>query len=127
MLNETDSIEDHVYEHRSMQRYALISVMEQPSINLRHVEKGPKPNVDCYELHNLIYPEGIECSAFTEIKSGELCGIFFIHGHVTDGQVLLLQAGKLISRYLEEQGLHFCSLISDTKYHFLNFKGRTEN
>ena len=58
LLNETDSIEDHVYEHRSMQRYALISVMEQPSINLRHVEKGPKPNVDCYELHNLIYPEG---------------------------------------------------------------------
>ncbi|MEI3412065.1 MAG: hypothetical protein V8Q57_01725 [Blautia sp.] len=75
-------------------------------------KKGPKPNVDCYELHNLIYPEGIECSAFTEMKSGELCGIFFIHGHVTDGQVLLLQAGKLISRYLEErQGLHFCSLI----------------
>ena len=122
LLSETDSIEDHVYEHRSMQRYALISVMEQPSINLRHVEKGPKPNVDCYELHNLAYPEGMECSAFTEMESGELCGIFFIHGHVTDGQVLLLQAGKMISRYLGEQGLHFCSLISETKYHFFELQ-----
>ena len=123
LLSETDSVEDHVYEHRPMQRYALISIMGQPGIYLRHVEKEPKPNGDCYELHNLAYPEGIECSAFTEMESGELCGVFFIHGNVTDGQVLLLQCGKLITAYLEERGMNSCCLISDTKYHFFELQG----
>ena len=123
LLNETDSIEDHVYEHRSLQRYALISVMEQPVISIRHTEKKTKLNVDCYELHKLDYPEGIQCSAFTEMENGELCGIFFIDGKVTDGQVLLLQAGKMISHYLKEKGMQVCSLISDTKYHFFELQG----
>lgn len=122
LLNETSSIEDHVYEHRPMQRYALISIMQQSNINLRHEEKSPKLNADSYELHNLMYPEGIVCSAFTEMENGEFCGIFFILGNVTDGQVLLLQCGKLLNEYLEEKQVKACCLISDTKYHFFELQ-----
>ena len=122
LLSETNSIEDHVYEHRPMQRYALISIFRQPNINLRHMDKSPKLNADCYELHNLMYPEGIVCSAFTEMENGELCGIFFILGNVTDGQVLLLQCGKLLNKYFEEKEVKVCCLISDTKYHFFELQ-----
>ena len=122
LLSESDTIEDHVYEHRPMQRYALISVRRPPVIYIRHHGAEKKQNVDCYELHNLTYPPGIECSAFTEMESGELCGIFFIHGEVTDGQAALEKASEEILAYLKGMDRDYCCLISDTMYHFFEMQ-----
>lgn len=122
LQSESDTIEDHIYEHRPMQRYALISVQKSPAIHIRHHGAARKENVDCYELHKLTYPQGVECSAFTEMESGELCGIFFIRGEVTDSQIILEQISGHILQYLAEKGLEYCCLISDTKYHFFELQ-----
>lgn len=122
LLNETSALEDHAYEHRSMQRYVLISVTKQPRIYFRHAEPSAKCNVDCYDLQNLVYPEGIRCAAFTEMKDGALCGIFFVHENVSDSQVLLLQCGKMINAYLGERDKTICCLISDAKQHFFELQ-----
>lgn len=122
LLSNSLDIEDHVYEHRPLQRYALIEVVRRTGICMKHRNLGSIPKADSYELQTLVYPDGIVCSAFTEMGSGELCGIFFIQGEVTDGQVLLKQAGEQISEYLRGNGFDGVCLVSDTKYHFLELQ-----
>lgn len=122
LLSNSMDIEDHVYEHRPMQRYALIAVVRRTGICMKHRTPGNAPKADSYELQTLAYPEGIVCSAFTELSSGELCGVFFIQGEVTDGQVLLKQAGEQIAEHLSQCGFDGVCLVSDTKYHFLELQ-----
>lgn len=122
LLSSPDFIEDHIYEHRPMQRYALLYLVRRPLIILKHHEMPPLPESDCYELELLEYPPGVICSAFTRMSEGKMCGIFFIQGQVTDGQVVLKQVGSGLVEYLEERGWQGYCLISDTKYHFLELQ-----
>ncbi len=122
LLSSSDGIEDHIYEHRPMQRYALLYLVKRPVIVLRHQERENGPKVDCYELEILEYPAGVICSAFTEMPEERLCGIFFIRGEVTDGQEVMKQVGSQLVAYLEEKGFYICCLISDTRYHFLELQ-----
>ncbi|MDO4275828.1 MAG: response regulator [Eubacteriales bacterium] len=122
LLDDSNSIDDHVYEHRPMQRYALINLHQPPVISMRHHTPGKKLNVDCFEVQNLTYPHGVECSAFTDMGNNELCGIFFINSEVTDGQVVLEQVCGQLTMYFSERELEFCCLISDTLYHFFELQ-----
>lgn len=122
LLSTSDVIEDHIYEHRPMQRYALLYLVRRPVIVLRHQEPETGSKADCYELELLEYPAGVICSAFTEMPEDRLCGIFFIKGEVTDGQEVMKQVGDQLVACLEEKGLKSCCLISDTRYHFLELQ-----
>lgn len=51
-----------------------------------------------------------------------MCGLFFIHSDVADGQFLLMEAGKILCQYLEDKGVKICCVISDTYYHFLDLQ-----
>lgn len=123
LLSDAAEMEDHVYEHKPMQRYGLISVLCPSKICIKNQRIVERQTADCYELHELSYPEGLSCSAFTEMPGGELCGIFFIQGNVTDGQKVLSQACEEIMDYLKSQERVGCCLISDTCYHFFDLQG----
>lgn len=122
-LSDAAQMEDRVYEHRPMQRYGLIMVLHPAKICIKTQRMVNRQTADCYELHGLAYPKGLTCSAFTEMPGGELCGIFFIDGSVTDGQDALKQACAEIQKYLEEGHYIGKCLISDTCYHFFDLQG----
>jgi len=122
LLSETTDVEDHVYEHLPMQRYAMISVVKGPRICLKHQEIWEKLEGDCYELQKLTYPKGIRCSAFVEISQTEFCGIFFIQGEVTDSQVLLTQAAEQIREVFSGYGRSCKCIISETMHHFFELQ-----
>ena len=100
LLSDMAEMEDNVYEHKPMQRYGLITVLCPAKICIKTQRIAERQTADCYELHRLPYPEGLVCSAFTEMPNGELCGIFFIDGSVTDGQEVLKLASEEIMKYL---------------------------
>lgn len=123
LLSESEELDgEHIYEHKPMQRYALISLLPAPHIYMKHRTAVEKSKADSYELHSLPFPKGIECSAFTEFPNKEMCGLFFIHSDVADGQFLLMEAGKILCQYLEDKGVKICCVISDTYYHFLDLQ-----
>lgn len=123
LLSDAAEMEDRVYEHRPMQRYGLIMVQCPAKICIKTQKMSDRQNADCYELHCLPYPNGLTCSAFTEMPGGELCGIFFIDGSVTDGQDALKLACKEIKKYLDAGNYKGICLISDTSYHFFDLQG----
>ena len=123
LLSDAAEMEDHVYEHKPMQRYGLVTVLCPAKICIKSQRIVERQTADCYELHRLPYPEGLSCSAFTEMTNGELCGIFFIDSSVTDGQEALRLACEEIMKYLQAQNLSGCCLISDTCYHFFDLQG----
>lgn len=111
-------MEGHVYDHRPMQRYALIMVQRPSRICLNYPPEQTLFRADCYELQNISYPQGITCSAFTEMSSGEFCGIFFINSEVTDGQIPMYQAAQAIyDSFFAQEETCIC-LISDTLHQF---------
>jgi YesN/AraC family two-component response regulator len=122
LLSDPAFQEDLVYKDRPMQRYALIRVTGLPVISIHYLERRNMLALDCYELRELAYPDGLKCSAFTEIEGMEVCGIFFIQEQATDGQPLLQEAcGKLLE-YLQAKGIEGQCLISDTRYHFFDLQ-----
>lgn len=122
LLSDGVSMEDHVYQHKQMQRYGLVTVLTPAKIFIKTQRIVERQMADCYELHRLSYPEGLTCSAFTEMPGGELCGIFFIDGNIADGQVVLHQACEEIMLYLQRENLNGCCLISKTCYHFFDLQ-----
>lgn len=122
LLSASSVVEDHVYEHKPMQRYGLISVWGKPKICVKHQHIFEHYQVDCYDLYRLSYPNGIQCSAFTEMPNGELCGIFFVNSDVSDGQKLLWEASEVLITYYAEKGMNVRCMISDTMHHFLELQ-----
>lgn len=114
--------EDHLYEHRTMQRYGLLRLNGKREICIRHYKKEIYEKPDCCKLEEICSEKGLKCSAFVEMENGILCGVFFIQGDVTDGQVLLEKAAERCVKYLAQQGHKWNCLISDTKYHFLELQ-----
>lgn len=116
------SVEDHLYEHRCMQRYGLLRFQGKRGIFIRHYKKLKYEKPDCCKLEEISGAEGLRCSAFVEMENGILCGIFFIQGEVTDSQPLLEKAAERCCSYLSQQGQEWSCLISETKYHFLELQ-----
>ncbi|MFV0363989.1 MAG: response regulator [Suipraeoptans sp.] len=122
LLSDTNEIEDHVYEHVSLQRYALINVVKRPRIHLKHEKIWEKLQVGCYELQSLVYPDGIRCSAFSEVSQEEYCGIFFISEKVDDAQAILKVTAELIKQLFYEYDTTCVCIISDTMQHFFDLQ-----
>ena len=123
LLSDTDYIEDYSYRHRPMQRYALLGFWQKNSIHIRRQTVRKKTEADCFELHNLSYPDGVFCSAFTVMQSGEICGVFFINSEVADSQVLLEKAADGVLNALEKHGdVQYQCVISETRQHFFELQ-----
>lgn len=123
LLSDYDcSAEDHLYEHRTMQRYALLRLQGKRGICIRHYKKMKYEKPDCCKLEELSSEDGLRCSAFVEMENGILCGVFFIQGQVTDSQPLLEKAAKRCVAYFAEKGERWSCMISETKYHFLELQ-----
>lgn len=115
-------VEDHLYEQRFMQRYGLLRFQAKREIFIRHYKKIKYEKPDCCKLEEVSGTEGLRCSAFVEMESGILCGVFFIQGEVADSQPFLEKAAERCIDYLEEQGQEWSCLISNTKRHFLELQ-----
>lgn len=123
LLSDTDcSMEDHLYEHRPMQRYGLLRLQRKKEICIHHYKKIKYEKPDCCRLEGISGDKGLRCSAFVEMETGILCGVFFIREEVTDSQPLLEKAAKRCITYLAGQKQEWNCLISNTKYHFLELQ-----
>lgn len=119
LLADTAEMEDHIYEQKPFQRYALISIVKKPEIFLKASGQQEHISADCYEIRNLIYPEEVTCRAVAEMAEGEWCGVFFIDGKVSDTAAKLKEAAKIMagtfSKYFED----YIILISEPILRFL--------
>lgn len=120
LLSHSDNLNGYTERHRSMQRYGLLLLRAPFRISLSQPAEQEGWKVDCYELQSLTYPEGLSCTAFTEVAQGELCGIFYIGEKVTDGQELLQEASEILRDFFEKRQESILCLISDTLRHFFD-------
>lgn len=122
LMNDSDDLEDHIYESRPMQRYGLVTIFEPARISMSRLNVEKKLRLNSFEIQNRDYPKGITCNAFVEVERGIYCGIFFIQEDVADGQVLLEEvSNKLIGEIQEFREGCQC-IVSDTLYHFLELQ-----
>ncbi len=118
LLSHSDTLEGYQERRRPMQRYGMLLLLEPSRIYLTHPAGNEVMKADCYELQNLDYPEGLSCTAFTEVTQGMLCGIFYIGEDVPDSQKLLKKAAEVLLDILKEQGKSCICVISDTLKEF---------
>ena len=122
LLSDSAKMEDHIYESRPMQRYALVSVIKKPEIIMKHINRPELPRVDCYQIKNLAYPQGIICRTFAEIAAGEYCGVFFIHEKTSDHGLLFRRSAELILEAFEAMDRDYVCIISEPTSHFLKLQ-----
>lgn len=123
LQSTTKESKDHIYEHKLMQRYALIGIFPRKLFFIRHrMEETFGASLNCYEMEQLEFPKGLTCSALVPMGDDTLYGVFFIQGDAADGQVLLQEAARTILRYLKGRQIKASCLISETKYHFFDLQ-----
>lgn len=96
LLSDSKDMEDHIYEQKPFQRYALISIVKKPKVSLQLTGPLEHIQVDCYEIENLNYPQGITCRAVIEMASLEWCGVFFIDGNIPDSTDVLVETAEML-------------------------------
>ena len=103
LLGSTQVQEDHIYEERALQRYALLTFYKPPRFWMTPEQTAEENlNLDSYELEHLHAPEGMKCAAFAQIRNREYCAVVFFDQSVVDGQRRLFQiADGILSRICE--------------------------
>ena len=122
LLSDFNHREDHIYEQKPFQRYALISIVRKPQIFFELTNQSNHYQVDCFEIENLSFPEGITCRAVVEIADGEWCGVFFIDSQVSDSTAILKETAKTMANTFFKSCEHCVYLISEPTKHFLNLQ-----
>ena len=96
--------EDHVYEERRMQRYALLTFYKPPKLWI-DPDREPEEDLrlDSYALQRMDFPKGMDCTAFAQTRSREYCGVVFISETVVDsGRRLFQMADIILSRITQD-------------------------
>lgn len=119
LLADSPAAEDHIYEQKPFQRYALISIVKKPKICLQLPQPPEHVQADCFEIENLIYPEGITCRAVVEMSEGEWCSLFFIDTDISDSMPKLKEACKILAEAFSSSCKDCVYLISEPIRHFL--------
>ncbi len=120
LLSHSSVPGDMAYVDRPMQRYAILKFLRLPPIVLGHPRPVERGQVNCYAIQNLMWPEGLRCSAFVQMPEDEYAAVFFINDTVSESGRLLYKASELILNLLEEGGRSWRCFTSDVLHHFFD-------
>ena len=97
LLGSSDVPEDHVYEERAMQRYALLTFYKLPRFRIDpDIMENENITLDSFSLQNLDFPKGLRCVAFAQIRPREYCAVVFISETVVDSGRRVFQMADVI-------------------------------
>ncbi len=115
--------EDHVYEERHMQRYALLSFYKPPRL---WMDPGREPEenlkLDSFQLQHMELPNGMRCTAFTQMRPREYCAVIFISETVVDSGRRLFQIADMILSRIAETDPDWKCVCSDVCQHFFDLQ-----
>jgi two-component system response regulator YesN len=121
LCNDSTNAEDHIYENKIQQSYALLLFAPVSAICIKRKPEENPIRVDTYQIQKTVFPEGLKCSCFAAVLPNICCGIFFIDRAVSDSWRFLYKSAELILEELHQQtnAIWKC-ILSDIKKHFLD-------
>ena len=122
LINTTEGPEDHAYEEKPFQRYALLTFYRSSMICMKSIGKESEKSLNCYKIQGMVFPEGIRCSAFAEIENNLYCAIIFIDSTVNDSMRVLYKVSDTILSEIEQTSRGWKCLQSDALKHFFELQ-----
>lgn len=110
---------DYLYQKHSMQRFALVYLLEDAPIWLFE-EPGGFHRFDaiCLEEHD--YGEGIFCRNAISLAAGHWCALLFLDTGIADSAVALAKAAEQMRIFFGEQGISVSAVLSEGTRKFLD-------
>ena len=123
LLGSSAVPEDHIYEERQMQRYALLHFSKPARLRMDSDRIPEEPlKLDCYALQHMNYPAGLKCTAFTQTGTREYCAVIFISETVVDSARRVFQAADAILAGIAEYDPGWKCVCSDICRHFFDLQ-----
>lgn len=120
--NAEDMHDDLVYKNHSMQRFALLYILEDVPLGI--MEEGEQyHSFDVCKVEDMKYPPGLICRNAITVADGRWCGIYFLEQNVADSREVLKQAADLVIKTFAGQGISVSCIFSDTVKKFLELPG----
>ena len=123
LLGSSTAGEDHAYEERTMQRYALLTFYKPPRLRLRRNE-GMEENLsmDSFFLQHTDLPKGMKCVAFAQTRDREYCAVIFISEMVVDSARRLFQTADMLLSKMTEADPGWKCICSEICLHFFELQ-----
>lgn len=123
LLGSAAAGEDHAYEERAMQRYALLTCYKPPRFSMsQDVRVDENLSLDSFALQHMDFPKGMKCTAFTQTRSREYCAVVFISETVVDSGRRLYQMADMLLAGITENDPGWKCICSEICRHFFELQ-----
>ncbi len=123
LLGSSGGGEDHIYEERALQRYALLTFY-RPMRFMIEPDPAAEENLslDTYELGHMDFPKGMRCAAFAQMRNREYCAVVFISESVVDSRRRLFQMADVILSKITQSSSDWKCICSNICLHFFELQ-----
>ena len=125
LLGNSQIPEDHAYEERALQRYALLIFYKPPRFSMDpDAGTDEVPALDTYALQHMDFPSGLRCAAFAQVQARAYCAVVFISETVADSRRRVFQMADALLSKISDTDTGWKCIGSDICLHFFELQAQ---